>query len=194
MKTKLLLITALFISTITFSQTSKKGFDYYQSSSASSKKMNKGELTDAMTKNANLSKADAGKALNDFKSSKTGNKRRTKGFGATDIAEIDLNAKNSKKHYGKMGNHPNITQHNWINNPSRAGSLKQEIGQTNSRKVRFRPIDGKNELGQSNDLILRKRPGRTKYKKSKGTTIFTPPIPTKATDYNSSRSNKSTSG
>ena len=61
--------------------TSKKGYDYYKAASDSSKRtdnsqnpqenggeiqMNKGELIDAIAKDANLSKADAGKALNVF--------------------------------------------------------------------------------------------------------------------------------
>lgn len=164
MKTTLFLIATLFISTITFSQTSKKGYDHYTALSASraAKKMNKGKLIDAMAKSANLSKADAGKALNAFKSSKPGNKRRTKGFGATDIAGIDINAKNSKEHYGKMGNHPNITQsqYNWVQTPNRARISNLEIGQTNDYKTRQRPIDGKNEFGQSDNNILRKRQGK----------------------------------
>ena len=40
------------------------------------------------------------------------------------------------------------------------------------------------------DKKLRKRPGRTKYKNSTANKIINPPIPMKATDYNSSRSNK----
>jgi hypothetical protein len=51
MKTKLFLFAALIISTITFSQTSKKGYDYYKAVTNSSK-MNKGELVDAIAKDA----------------------------------------------------------------------------------------------------------------------------------------------
>jgi nucleoid DNA-binding protein len=66
MKTKLLLLAAVLITSITFSQTSKKGYDFYMATSdfPQSQKMNKGELIDAMAKDASLSKADAGKALN----------------------------------------------------------------------------------------------------------------------------------
>jgi len=126
MKTKLFLIATLFISTLTFSQTTKKGYDHYVASSESraAKKMNKGELIKAMPKEG----------------------------------------KSSIKKYGKMGNHPTTARHNWIKGRSRASVSTQEIEQTNSKKFRFRPIDGKNEIGQSDDLHIRKRPGRTKYK------------------------------
>lgn len=66
MKTKLLLFAAVLITSITFSQTSKRGYDFYMATSdfPQSQKRNKGELIDAMAKDASLSKADAGKALN----------------------------------------------------------------------------------------------------------------------------------
>lgn len=54
MKTKLFLIATLFITTIAFSQTARKGYTYYKNSS--DLKMNKGELIDAMAKDANLRK------------------------------------------------------------------------------------------------------------------------------------------
>ncbi len=54
MKTKLFFIATFLISTITFSQTSKKGYDYYKASSDT--RMNKGELIDAMAKDGNISK------------------------------------------------------------------------------------------------------------------------------------------
>ncbi|MBT8316956.1 MAG: hypothetical protein HKP59_04975 [Lutibacter sp.] len=123
MKTKLFLIATLFISTLTFSQTTKKGYNYYKNTS-DIKKMKNGE-------------------------------------------EIHVLAKQRKfsiKKYGKMGNHPTTARHNWIQGRSRASISTQEIEQTNSKKFRSRPIDGKNEIGQSDHLHLRKRPGRTKYK------------------------------
>ena len=66
MKTKLLLFAAVLITSITFSQTSKRGYNFYMATSdfPQSQKRNKGELIDAMAKDASLSKADAGKALN----------------------------------------------------------------------------------------------------------------------------------
>ena len=54
MKTTLFLIATLFISTITFSQTSKKGYDHYKT--AKNSKMNKAELIDVMASDANNSK------------------------------------------------------------------------------------------------------------------------------------------
>ncbi|WP_298368259.1 hypothetical protein [uncultured Lutibacter sp.] len=48
MKTKLLLFAALFISTIAFSQSSKKGYDYYKASSDT--KINQAEVIDATSK------------------------------------------------------------------------------------------------------------------------------------------------
>ena len=61
MKTKLFLFAALFITISTFSQTKKserKGYSYYKNTSDlnKSKAMNKGELIDAMAKDANLRK------------------------------------------------------------------------------------------------------------------------------------------
>lgn len=174
MKTKLF-FAALLITTITFSQNSKKGYNYYKAKSdvTKSKKMNKGELIDAMAKDGN----------------------------------------SSAKKIGKMGNHPNVAKHNWINSPSRAKNSKQKndlhlrkrpgrsqgdpipgIGitkeQGNTKYTRKRP--GRTKYSNSNDILLRKRPGRTKYKNSKSnmTETIKPSVPSKATDYNSSRSNK----
>ena len=59
MKTKLFLIATLFISTIAFSQTTKKGYDYYKATS--NNKMNKGELIDVMAKDANNSRKRLGR-------------------------------------------------------------------------------------------------------------------------------------
>ena len=220
MKTKLFLITTLFITTITFSQTS-----------------NKGELIDAMAKDAGLSKADTGKALNASISNGLPTGKRTHG----------------KSSITNQGNQKAEARHNWIQGRSRATISKPASEQTTSKKFRIRPIDGKNQAGQSDNHNLRKRPGRTKgdpipgmditaaqryqdgddlhirkkpgraqgdpipgmdittekgvgstksknlrkrpgrttYKNAKSTSIINPPIPTKATDYNSSRSNKS---
>ena len=121
MKTKLL-FAALLITTITFAQTTKKGYDHYATSSAN-KKMNKSELIDAKAKKS----------------------------------------KSSIKRYGKMGNHPDNARHNWMNNPSRP---------------------------RKSQLNIRKKPGRTTNNNSTSKGILTPPKSTKATDYNSSRSNK----
>lgn len=52
MKTNLFFTAALFITTIAFSQSSKKGYDYYNSKSntPSKQQMNKSELIDAIAK------------------------------------------------------------------------------------------------------------------------------------------------
>ncbi|MEX1383956.1 HU family DNA-binding protein [Lutibacter sp.] len=136
MKTTLFLFATLFISTITFSQTSKKGYDYYKASSHT--KMNKGELIDAMAKDANNSQKRA---------ARTGRNPQTG-------KEIKISNKTK-------------AQHNWMNNPSSAGNLNQKSGQTSSKNSRVRPIDGKNEVGKTQSNNLRKRPGRTTYKKMK---------------------------
>ena len=138
MKTKLFLIATLFISTITFSQTTKKGYDYYKASSAA--KMNKGELVDAIAKDANSSRK---------KIARTG---RNPQVGST------IKSKE---------------RHNWVSSHSRGRISKQEFGQTKPQNNRIRPIDGKREHGRTRANYIRKRPGITK-----------------ATDYNSSRSNK----
>ena len=173
MKTKLFLFATLLISTIAFSQTSKKGYDYYAASSqlSASKKMNKGELIDAMAKDA----------------------------------------KSSTKKYGKMGNHPNITQHNSLNSNSRQKSSRvgrnPQTGKAikNARNTNGLPTGRRTERSQGDpvpgigitkeqgyqggsDLYVRKRPGRTKYKTSQLNQSIDS---LKATDYNSSRSNKS---
>ncbi|WP_299527318.1 hypothetical protein [uncultured Lutibacter sp.] len=169
MKTKLFLIATLLISTITFSQTSKKGYDYYQASSDT--KMNKAELVDSIAKDAGNSKT-----------SRVGRNPQT---GAT------IKAK---------------PRHNWVNSNSRSRVSNQKIEQTTNYKTRQRPIDGKNKFGQSDDLILRKRPGRSQGDPVPGIGITTEqgkvgtqgkqikikPKSTNATDYNSSRSNRTT--
>lgn len=57
MKLKLFLIATLLISTITFSQTSKKGYNYYNASSDT--RINKAELIDALAKDVSISKRAA---------------------------------------------------------------------------------------------------------------------------------------
>ena len=139
MKTKLLLIATLLITTIAFSQTkknSKKGYTYYKNTSELSKssKMNKGELTDAMAKDASFNK----RVLNTVKTPKT--KVNIVNNGTIEVK----------------------------------GDFKQNV----------------------HEKHLRKRPGKTTYKKSSNNAkgIITAPKTAKAaaTDYNSSRSNKST--
>ncbi|UMB55442.1 hypothetical protein MKD41_08200 [Lutibacter sp. A64] len=139
MKTKLLLIGTLFITTIAFSQTkstTKKGYTYYKNTAEISKssKMNKGELTDAMEKDASLNN----RVLNTVKTPKT--KAYIVNNGTIEVK----------------------------------GDFKQN----------------------AHEKHLRKRPGRTTYKKSSNNTkgIIAAPKTAKATatDYNNSRSNKST--
>lgn len=127
MKTTYFLIATLFISTITFSQTSKKGYDHYKAAKTS--KMNKAELIDTMASDAN---------------------------------------NNVKKRVTSTGR-----------NPQTGEVIKSD--------------------SKTKDLHLRKRPDRTKIEKNqvkqnfrpaKSQTIRKKPGRTKATDYNSSRSNK----
>ena len=246
MKTTLFLFATLFITTITFSQTSKKGYDHYSAQSAS-KKMNKGELIDAMAKDGNISKRAARTGRNPQTGKEIKSVRNTNGL-PTGKRTYKTNAKTNQ------GNQKAEARHNWIQGRSRSNISKPASEQTTSKKFRIRPIDGKNEAGQSDnhnlrkrpgrsqgdpipgigitkeqgfaqdgddlhirkrpgrsqgdpipgmDITtekgvgstksknLRKRPGRTTYKNAKSTSIINPPIPTKATDYNSSRSNKS---
>jgi nucleoid DNA-binding protein len=208
MKTKLLLIATLFITISTFSQTTKKGYDYYKAASAS-KKMNKGELIDAMAKDAPLNKRAA----------RTGRNPQT---GATIKVAENTKDLNLRKRPGRV-KYSNITlERGYLDEDSdddgildgddlilrkRPGrtkvnpnsdmdiTVKQSSAQDHnaSRSNTTSSVASPNFNGNNNSKtkVLPKRPGRTKYKKTTGTTIFTPPIPTKATDYNSSRSNKS---
>ena len=114
MKTKLLLIATLLISTITFSQTSKKGYDYYKASSDT--RMNKAELIDALAKDANISKR---------------------------AARIGRNPQTGKEIKVKAQDH----------NASRSNTTSSKTA----------PNSNENN---SNTKVIRKRPGRTKYKNS----------------------------
>jgi len=155
MKTTLFLFATLFITTITFSQTSKKGYDHYSASSASraAKKMNKGELIDAMAKDANNSRKRTGRNPQTGKEIK--NTRNTNGL-PTGKRTYRTKSKTNQ------GNQKAEARHNWIQSRSRANISKPASEQTTSKKFRIRPIDGKNEAGQSDNHNLRKRPGRTK--------------------------------
>ena len=185
MKTKLFLIATLFISTITFSQNSRKGYnsdDYYYKYSSNTK-MNKAELIDAMSKDGNISKRAA----------RVGRNPQT---GATIKA---------------------IARHNWVYNVSRTRSSKQELEQIKAFPLRKKPgrtkgdpipgmeITAEQGYQGGDDLHIRKKPGRSKTIGNSSSTksdkkrripadknIINPPLPTKATDYNSSRSNKNT--
>lgn len=160
MKTKLFLIATLLISTITFSQTSKKGYDYYQSIGSS--KMNKAELIDAMAKDNHLRKRPGRTKATDYNSSrsnKSENSYKTQGnnnFG---------NNSNNRVGYRSQGANQKVSIDKF--------NVKQEFGPTQTSHDHKRPgrIKTSNRNSQSNHL--RKRPGRTK-----------------ATDYNSSRSNR----
>jgi len=154
MKTNLFLIATLLISTIAFSQTSKKGYDYYAASSQSSasKKMNKGELIDAMAKDANLRKRPSRVGRNPQTGKAIKNARNTNG--------LPTGRRTGRRTERSQGDPvPGI------------GITKEQGYQGGS------------------DLYVRKRPGsRTKYKTSQLNQSIDS---LKATDYNSSRSNKS---
>jgi len=170
MKTKLFLFTALFITTITFSQTSKKGYDYYKAKSdmAKSQKMNKGELVDATAKDVNSRKKILGKMGNHPNSTKH------------NWIQTPSRAKSSKQtndlHLRKR---PGRSQGDPV--PGIGITIEQGFAQ-----------DG-------DDLILRKRPGRTTYGNTiniiQGDSTIThlrnrPVITIPTKNYNSSRSNK----
>lgn len=92
MKTTLLLFAALLISTITFSQTTKKGYTYYKNTS--DLKMNKAELIDAMAKDANNSQkrvARAGRNPQTGKEIKTVSKPLMPSYGSTRSNKQTLN-------------------------------------------------------------------------------------------------------
>ena len=212
MKTTLFLIATLFISTITFSQTTKKGYDHYAASNQSSaaKKMNKGELIDAMAKDGNISKRAA----------RTGRNPQT---GRDISSGRPTGKRGSIKTETTQGNQKAQARHNWMNNPSRATSSKQASGQSKDLHLRKRPgrsqgdpipgIGITKEQGfaqDGDDLHIRKRPGRSKtvgnyttinsgkkLRKRPGSTKYKSTLlnqqidSLKATDYNSSRSNKS---
>ena len=182
MKTTLFLIATLFISTITFSQTTKKGYDHYTASNQSSaaKKMNKGELIDAMAKDANLSKADAGKALNPSISKRAARTGRNPQTGKEIKSARNTNGLPTGRRTYKMNskttqaNQKAEARHNWMNNPSRATSSKQASGQSKDLHLRKRPgrsqgdpipgIGITKEQGfaqDGDDLHIRKRPGRS---------------------------------
>ena len=163
MKTTLFLIATLFISTITFSQTTKKGYDHYAASNQSSaaKKMNKGELIDAMAKDGNISKRAA----------RTGRNPQT---GRDISSGRPTGKRGSIKTETTQGNQKAQARHNWMNNPSRATSSKQASGQSKDLHIRKRPgrsqgdpipgIGITKEQGfaqDGDDLHIRKRPGRS---------------------------------
>lgn len=187
MKTKLFLFTALLISTITFSQTTKKGYDYYKAASYS--KMNKGELIEATAKEAGNSKS---------KSISYGSTRSNKQTRAT-----DYNSSRSNKSLNAFFDEDNTDFDNQ--------QMKQNSNQTKNVILRKRPGKSQGDpvpgIGitieqgskQTNDIHGRKRPGRTTYKNSTSNIVdnsnnnFRKKMGrTKATDYNSSRSNRTT--
>jgi len=140
MKTQLFLIAALFISTITSSQTSKKGYDYYKASSDT--KINKAELIDVIAKDATLSRKRIGETL------KKPQKRNVK--KSNDLI------------------------------------LRKRPGRSQGDPVPGIGITREQAYKDGADLYIRKRPGRTKnHNVSSNNTTSS-----KATDYNSSRSNK----
>ena len=187
MKTKLFLFAALLITTITFSQTTKKGYDHYKAKSASSKKMNKGELTSFVVRTTVSD--DTGRQVI-AKEVNTGKKIKSRGnINGLPTGKRTYRA-NSKT---IQENQKAEARHNWMSNPSRAG-----IKQTKAPGDPIPDMDITVEQGNSKNL--RKRPGRVKTEKNqfkqefgqtKANSIRKKPGRTKATDYNSSRSNKS---
>lgn len=95
MKTKLFLFAALLITTITFSQTSRKGYTYYKNTS--DLKMNKAELIDAMAKDANNSQKRAVRTVRNpqtEKEIKNTDKSAKPSYGSTRSNKQTLNKKN----------------------------------------------------------------------------------------------------
>lgn len=115
MKTKLLLFAALLITTITFSQTSKKVYNHSEASK--SQKMNKAELVDAIAKDAGLSKADAGKALNSKISKRAARTGRNPQTGK-EIKNI-FNSKNPN--FEKSDRNPQVKG---VNKPKKVAKFK----------------------------------------------------------------------
>jgi DNA-binding protein HU-beta len=160
MKTNLFLIATLFITTIAFSQTS-----------------NKAELVDAIAKDAGLSKADAGKALNPSISKKSGSLKKGNnvqliGFGTTSISKRAARAGRNpqtgatiKNIVREPGERAKVAVDNDCDDddygdgiPTQTGAVikgnkvakfnvKQEFGQTKGNHTRQRPLDGKLEAG-----------------------------------------------
>jgi nucleoid DNA-binding protein len=97
MKTKLFLLAALIFSTITFSQTSKKGYDYYKASSNS--KMNKAELIDAIAKDAGNTTKRVSKTGRNPQTGKEIKVRKAISYGSTrsNKQTIKLNSNNTQK-------------------------------------------------------------------------------------------------
>jgi len=179
--------------------------------------MNKGELIDAMAKDAGLSKADAGKALNasiSKRAARTGrnpqtgkaikNARNTNGLptgrrtyeptSKTKVEYQDGTDLFIRKRPGRSQGDPvpgiGITKEQGYQDGDDL-IVRKRPGRSQGDPIPGMDITIEQGYQDGDDLILRKRPGRTKYKKSKATNSINLPILTKATDYNSSRSNKS---
>ena len=141
MKTKILLFATLLITTITFSQTSKKGYDYYNAVSDS--RMNKGELVHVIAKDANKSRKGAARK-----------NRRPQLFSVQKSSKFNV-----KQEFG-----PTKAQQR----RQRPIDGKQEARQNNRTHLRKRTGRTKynnstnNKAGKSNELNIRKKPGRTK--------------------------------
>lgn len=115
MKTKLFLFAALLITTITFSQTSKKGYNHYKASS--SQKMNKGELIDAIAKDANFSNKRA---------ARTGRNPQTG-------KEIKIKAKSANPSYGNIRSNKQTLNRNYFH-----ANTKPKTTDTTKKAAKFK--------------------------------------------------------
>ena len=141
MKTKLFLIVTIFISAITFSQTSRKGYnsDDYNYKNSSNTKMNKGELVHVIAKNTNKSRKGAARK-----------NRRSQLFSVKKSSKFNV-----KQEFG-----PTKAQQR----RQRPFDEKREQGHSDDHNLRIRPIDEKREMGVlPKGKNLRKKPGRTKF-------------------------------
>lgn len=140
MKTKLFLFTALLITTIVFSQTSKKGYDYYKAKSdvSKSQKMNKGELVNSVARDIVISDGgldyaiakDANVSIFGGRESETG--VSTANNGTIEVAgDFEQGFQPAKARY--IRSRPfdvkeevgaTKARHNWIRSPSRARNSK----------------------------------------------------------------------
>ena len=180
MKTKLFLFAALFITTITFSQTSKKGYDHCvaASHSSASKKMNKAELIDAVAKDANLRKRPGRTGRNPQTGKAIKNARNTNGL-PTGKRTYEPTSKTKVEYQDGTDLH-----------------VRKRPGRTKYGTI----ISTEGQAHRGNDKPMTKRPGRTQgypipgiditIEQGKQKNIRKKPGSKIARDYNSSRSNR----
>ena len=142
MKTKLILIATLFITTITFSQTARKGYSYYKNSSNT--KMSKGELVPVIAKDANKSRKGAARKnrrpqlFSIQKSSKFNGKQE---FGTAKAQQSRQRPFDEKREHEHLDDHilrkkPGRTQGDPI--PGMEITVEQGFGQTKTNNLKNR--------------------------------------------------------